>query len=109
MAQYMLLYRGPARPLENFPAEQVQAQMRAWTRWTDRLSSALLSLGEPFGARSALTGNGSDATATELNGYSVIEADTIAHARLLCSEHPYLDGKSGTFVIEIFELTPMGR
>ncbi|MET7773879.1 hypothetical protein [Nocardia sp. NPDC005366] len=109
MAQYMLLYRGPARPLENFPAEQVQAQMRAWARWTDQLSSALLSLGEPFGVRSALTGDGSDVPVTELNGYSVIEAETISHARSLCAGHPYLDGESGTFVIEIFELTPMGR
>ncbi|WP_157573947.1 hypothetical protein [Nocardia jejuensis] len=109
MAQYMLLYRGPARPLENFPAEQVQSQMRAWALWTEQLGSALLSLGEPFSARSALVGDGSEVMATELNGYSIIEADTITHARSLCAEHPYLNGESSTFVIEIFELTPMGR
>jgi hypothetical protein len=107
VSKFLLLYRGPARPPEDFTPEQAAEQTRAWGEWMGRTGSALIDGGAPFGARSAVCDDGTDAAASDQNGYSIVEADNLDAARGLVKGHPFLAEGKGRFSIEIFELTPM--
>ncbi len=107
MSKYILLYRGPATPMTDFTPEQSAAQMEAWGQWMGRIGPALVDPGTPFGARSAVADDGSSPAPGDLNGYGIVEADTIEAARALCDKHPFLSEGKGRFSVEIFESVPM--
>src|SRR6266566_1220331 len=92
--------------LHNAP-EQGAELMRAWGEWMSRAGSALADGGAPFGARTAVSDDGSDAQPSDQNGYTIVEADSLDAARALTGGHPFLAEGKGRFSIEIFELTPM--
>jgi len=107
MAKFLYLYRGPATPMDQFTPEQSAEQMEAWGQWIGRLGPALVDVGSPFGARSAVADDGSSPAAGDLNGYSIVEADGVEAARALVDKHPFLSEGRGRFSVEIFELVPM--
>lgn len=107
MSKFIYLYRGPATPMENFTAEQSEAQMRAWGEWIERLGPSLVDVGNPFGDRSAIADDGTSPAPGDLNGYSILEADNMAAARALADKHPFLTEGNGRFSVEVFELVPM--
>ncbi len=107
MARYIYLYRGPATPMADFTSEQSAEQMRAWGEWMGRVGSALVDGGAPFGDRSAVGDDGSSPAPRDLNGYTIVEADSLDAARALVDGHPFLSDGKGQFTIEIFELVPM--
>ncbi|HCU92302.1 MAG TPA: hypothetical protein DHU96_06000 [Actinobacteria bacterium] len=107
MSKYLLLYRGPATPMEDFTPEQSAEQMKAWGDWMGRVGPALVDQGAPFGARTAVGDNGAVASPSDQNGYTIVEADSLDAARALTDGHPFLSEGKGRFSIEIFELTPM--
>jgi hypothetical protein len=107
MSKYLYLYRGPATPMADFTPEQTAESMQAWGAWMGKVGSALVDGGEPFGARTALADDGSTAQTTDLNGYTIVEADSLDDARNLVGGHPFLSEGKGRFAIEIFELIPM--
>ena len=108
MSKYLFLYRGPATPMSEFTPEQSEQQMRAWGEWMSRTGPAITDPGAPFGARTAVTGDGTAGTPSDQNGYSIVEADSLDAARDLTKGHPFLSDGTGRFSIEIFELVPMG-
>jgi hypothetical protein len=57
--------------------------------------------------RSAIGDDGTSPETSDLNGYSILEADSLDAARLLVDGHPFLSEGKGRFSIEIFELVPM--
>lgn len=107
MATFMFLYRGPATPMEDFTPEQGAESLAAWTDWIQRVGPALVDPGKPFGASAAVVDDGSAGTASDQNGYSVVEADTIEAATALADKHPFLSEGKGRFQVEVFELLPM--
>ncbi len=107
MARYIYLYRGPATPMADFTSEQSAEQMRAWGEWMGRVGSALVDGGAPFGDRSAVGDDDSSPAPSDLNGYTIVEADSLDAARALVDGHPFLSDGKGQFTIEIFELVPM--
>ena len=107
MSKYLLLYRGPATPMEDFTPEQSAEQMRAWGEWMGKVGSALVDGGAPFGPRTAVSDDGTSPQAGDLNGYTIVEADNLNAARELVKGHPFLSEGKGRFSIEIFELVPM--
>lgn len=107
MSKFILLYRGPATPMENMSEEEGKAQMEAWGAWMGRVGSALTDMGNPFGARTAVADDGTSPEPGDLNGYSVVEAADIEAARALCDNHPFLSEGKGRFSVEVFELVPM--
>jgi YCII-related domain len=107
MSKYLFLYRGPATPMDQFSAEESEKQMQAWGAWMQRVASQLADAGAPFGARDAVCDDGSAATASDQNGYSIIEADSLEAARTLTEGHPFLAEGKGRFTIDIYELVPM--
>ena len=107
MSKYLLLYRGPATPMEDFTPEQSAEQMKAWEAWMGRVGSALVDGGAPFGPRTAVSDDGTSPEAGDLNGYTIVEASSVDGARALTDGHPFLSEGKGRFTIEVFELVPM--
>src|SRR5215218_7046829 len=101
MATFMFLYRGPATAMEDFTPEQGAEQLAAWTDWIQRLGPALVDAGQPFGASSAVVDDGSSGTASEQNGYSIVEAETLDAARAHADKHPFLAEGKGRFQVEV--------
>ena len=87
MSKFLFLYRGPATPMEDFTPEQSAEQMQAWGAWMGKLGSALADPGAPFGARAAVSDNGSSPAPSDQNGYSIVEADSLEAARASPTAH----------------------
>ena len=107
MSKYLYLYRGPATPMAEFTPEQSAEQTRAWGEWMGRVGAALVDGGAPFGARGALADDGTSPASGDLNGYTIVEADSLDAARSLLKGHPFLSEGKGRFAVEVFELVPM--
>jgi hypothetical protein len=107
MTKFILLYRGPATPMEDVTPEQSEHMMQAWTDWMGKVGTSLVDAGAPFAGRAAIQGDGSTTHASDLNGYTVIETTDIAAATSLCDGNPFLSDGASTFAIEIYELAPM--
>jgi hypothetical protein len=107
VSKYLLLYRGPATPMEDFTPEQSAEQMRAWGEWMGKVGSAMVDGGAPFGARATVSDDGTSPAPSDQNGYTIVEAGSLDGARALTDGHPFLSEGKGRFTIEIFELVPM--
>ena len=107
MAKFMLLYRGEATPPENMSEEQSAEVMGQWTAWIEKHGSSLVDVGTPLGARVGVGGDGNEQTPPSLNGYTIVEADSLESAKAFCDGHPFLRGTGADFAVDIFELVPM--
>jgi len=107
VSKYLLLYRGPATPMEDFTPEQSAEQMRAWGEWMGKVGSAMVDGGAPFGARATVSDDGTSPAPSDQNGYTIVEAGSLDGARALTDGHPFLSEGKGRFTVEIFELVPM--
>jgi len=72
-----------------------------------RVGPALVDGGAPFGARLAVSDDGTNPAPSDQNGYTIVEADSLDAARALTDGHPFLSEGKGRFSVEIFELVPM--
>ncbi|HEU4347976.1 MAG TPA: hypothetical protein VFR35_09315 [Actinoplanes sp.] len=107
MSKFICLYRGPATPMDDFTPEQSAEQMAAWGAWMERVGSALVDAGAPFGARVAVADDGSSPAPSDQNGYSILEADSLDDAAKLLDRHPFLSEGKGRFSVEVYELVPI--
>ena len=106
MAKFMYLYRGPA-PSTDMTAEQDAERMAAFGAWMDKVGTALVDVGSPFGSKAALRDDGTEAAAGDLIGYTIVEADDLDAAKALTDGLPFLSNRGGTCAVEIFELLSM--
>lgn len=108
MAKYIFLYKGPATDPGAMTEEARNAEMEKWMAWMGGLGDGLLEAGAPFGASASVRGDGSTADATDLTGYTMVEADDLDAARGMCATHPFLSDGTAAFSVEVFELVDMG-
>lgn len=101
MAKYMYLYRGPATSMTEPTPEQAAERAAAFGAWMDKVGSALVDVGSPFGASAAVRDDGG------LLGYTIVEADDLGTARAMTAGLPFLAGSDGECTVEIYELLPM--
>jgi hypothetical protein len=107
MSTFIYIYKGPATPMDQFTPEQSAEQMAAWGAWMEKLGPALLDAGSPFAASTSVVDDGSIAEASDLNGYSIVEAESLDGAKALADDHPFLSEGNGKFRLEIYELVNM--
>jgi hypothetical protein len=81
--------------------------MKAWGEWMGRVGSALVDGGAPFGDRAAVADDGTSPAPGDLNGYTIVEAESLDAARSLSDGHPFLSEGKGRFTVEVFELVPI--
>jgi len=108
MAQFILLYKGPATPQADTTPE-VGAQLTpAWGAWMGKVGEALVDGGAPFvGSSTALAGDGSSKRASDLNGYTIVGAPDIDATKALCGGNPFLDDRTANCAVKIYELGTM--
>ena len=107
MARFMLLYNGPATDMSNMSEAQSKEVMAKWGAWMEKVGGSLVDVGAPMAIGTAVVDDGSERTATLLNGYSIVEAPDQAAAKALTDGHPFLSDRTGAFAVEIFELLPV--
>lgn len=107
MSTYLYLYRGPATPPEQMSEDQSAEIMQQWTDWMSGLGGALKEMGNPFGERTSVVDDGSTGEPAELNGYTIVEADSLDAARSMVDKHPFLTEGKGRFAVDVFELVQM--
>lgn len=107
MSKYILIYNGPATPMDQFTEEQSAQQTAAWGDWMGKVGVAMVDGGAPFGERVSVVDDGSEREATALQGYTIVEAADLDAAKALAEGHPFLSEGNGRFALEIFELVPM--
>lgn len=100
MARFIFIYSGPA-------AQMSEEMGAAWGAWMQKVGSALVDEGAPFGKGSVVVDNGSHKEPTNHNGYSIVEAADLASAVALTEGNPLLSGDQGIYNIEVFELLSM--
>jgi hypothetical protein len=88
VSKYLLLYRGPATPMEDFTPEQSAEQMSAWGEWMGKVGSAMVDGGAPFGERTTVSDDGTSPAPSDQNGYTIVEAGSLDGARALTDGHP---------------------
>lgn len=106
MSKFILLYNGPATPMDMIDDEKKKKMQMDWKNWMDGVGSALTDMGSPMGNGRSVVDDGSTGKVLELSGYSIVEADNIDEAVKLVDGHPFLVDKSGKFSVEVFELYP---
>jgi hypothetical protein len=107
MARFIYLYRGPAAVMSDLTPEQGAERAAAFGAWTEKAGPALVDVGSPFGPSASVRDDGTEGTAGDLIGYTIVEADDLAAARALTDGLPFLAGSDGTCAVDIFELLPM--
>jgi hypothetical protein len=106
MAKFIYLYRGPAGPIDATP-EQAAQRMAAFGAWMEKVGAALVDVGNPFGSSASVRDDGTEGSAGDLIGYSIVEADDLAAAKVFTDGLPFLSGSDGECAVEIFELLPI--
>jgi YCII-related domain len=101
--KYIYLYRGPG-PASDPTPEEAAERMAAFSAWMERVGTALVEVGSPFGSSAAVRDDGVEGTAGELIGYSIVEAADLTEAKTLTEGLPFLAERDGRHTVEIFEL-----
>jgi hypothetical protein len=100
MANYVLVYKG-GRPAN----ANADAAMAAWGQWFGKLGAAVVEGGNPFGPSKSVTGgNVTDGGASNLTGFSILKADSLAAAAALAKDCPVV-ANGGT--VEVYETIKM--
>lgn len=107
MSKFMLLYKGPATDPQEMAEADRNAVMAKWKEWMDDVGSALVDVGTPLGQSASVVDDGSSGSATQLNGYSIVEAADLGAATALCENHPFLSDKTGEFAVDVYEMLPV--
>lgn len=107
MSQFILLYKGPTTPMEEMTSENNENIAKEWQDWMDGIGESLVDMGSPMHKGLTIFDDGTEDVATEITGYSIIEADSLEEAKKLLYNHPFLSDSSGDYAVEIFELQPI--
>jgi len=78
MAKFIYLYRGPAPDLT---PEQATDRIAAFGAWMEKVGTALVDIGSPFGASTSIRDDGTEGSAGDLIGYTIVDADALPAAK----------------------------
>ena len=105
MTNFLLAYSGGSDMAQASTEEQKSA-MHAWGAWFDTIGAAVTDSGNPFGASTTLSADGSSTGAgpSGLTGYSILAAESLQAAADLAKGCPLLS-VGGT--VEVYEIVPV--
>ena len=103
VAKYVFAYQGGSQPETEEEGQRVMAQ---WMGWFETLGSAVVDMGNPFGASATVGSDGStsDGAGSGLSGYSVVTADSLEQAAKMASSCPIFGNGGGVDVYEALEM-----
>ncbi|MCB0395396.1 MAG: hypothetical protein KDD36_02005 [Flavobacteriales bacterium] len=110
MKKYLVTYHAPVsaqEQMQNNSPEDAQKGMEAWMNWAKKCGEHMVDLGTPLmGGQKLDTNGGSTASKNEVCGYSILQAESMEHAKQLLQGHPHL-GYDNTCQIEVHEALPI--
>jgi hypothetical protein len=102
MAKFVYVYTGGQ--MADTPQAQEQV-MAAWGAWFATLGEGVTDMGNPFGASATVKqGGGSGSGASQLTGYTIVQADSLDAATGHAASCPVL-AAGGT--VEVYEALEM--
>lgn len=108
MSTYLFVYHRPPIPADVPPPtpEWMEANMKAWRAWEDRVGADLVDFGRPLAGGVRIGPDGSTRPSeTQVAGYSIVEAADLDAARALTEDHPHYQMPGAS--IEIHETQPI--
>src|SRR4051812_9891384 len=105
----MVLYLAPQEAMEkmaNASPEDMKKGMEPWMEWSKMCGEKLVDFGMPLGMGERLDKDGSKPAQSMINGYSILQAESIDAAKELLKDHPHLAWVEGS-AIEVYEFLPM--
>ena len=107
MKKYIVLYYAPisAKNQINVDPNKSGESMEKWMAWAKKCGDALIDLGSPLGNTQKIMQAGSEASDSQVVGYSILQAETMEDAKALMEGHPHL--WMDTCRIELHESLPM--
>lgn len=109
MAKFMVLYNSSASAKElmaNATPEQMKASMEEWMQWREEASkSAQIDFGLPLQGVSRISPDGATESSSQVNGYSIIEADSKDAVTDIVKTHPHLQRPGAS--IDVLEMLSM--
>jgi hypothetical protein len=102
MANYLLAYKGGS--MAQTEAEREEATKR-WGGWFGALGQAVVDAGNPFGPSTSVAENGgSGGASSQLSGYSILTAASLADAAQLAKDCPVIAAGGS---VDIYETIPI--
>lgn len=89
MPNYVLTFHGEMAPMPTDQAE-IDASMAQWGQWYATIGEALVDGGAPFGAHTAINGDGDCDAPASITGYTVVSADDVEGAKKIAAGCPVL-------------------
>ncbi|TSC87683.1 MAG: hypothetical protein G01um101416_363 [Microgenomates group bacterium Gr01-1014_16] len=108
MKKFIILYHAPASAVEQMSKaspEEMKKGMEPWMAWAQKVGDKgdkMVDFGTPLGNGQSVSKSGSSASNSDVNGYTIIRADSMEQAVELLKKHPHLDWADGC-KIEVFE------
>src|ERR1700742_1297923 len=103
MGKYVFAYRGGVMAQTD---EARQAAMQAWGAWFGKLGPSIVDPGNPFAGSTSVNGAGAGGEgASQLTGYTAVNADSLDAASALAEGCPVFDGGGSVDVYETIEVT----
>ncbi len=105
MPNYMITYRGQAKPAT---PDEGMAHMGKWKAWVSGLDDAVINAGTPLKGATIITSDGvsNKPNPNAMGGYMIIRADDMEAAQKIAQSDPYLDMIGGS--LELAEIIEMG-
>jgi hypothetical protein len=102
MANYLLAYKGGSMARTDAEREET---MKRWGGWFGGLGQAVVDAGNPFGPSTSVAQNGGGGGASSnLSGYSILTAGSLADAAQLAKDCPVIAAGGS---VDIYETIPI--
>ncbi len=109
MKKFVAIYMAPTAAMnemrKNASPEQMKGMMDSWKKWIDSHKESLVDVGAPLGKNMRVTKDNVTAVSNEINGFSVVQAESQEEAAKIFSDNPQLQ-MPGVY-IEVLEWVEM--
>lgn len=111
MIEFIVTYYTPTSAMEKMKhtsPEDMKKGMELWMKWAEKCGEHLVDMGAPLGNGQHIDSSGTTSSKTEVGGYSILKADSVAEAKELLKGHPHLGWADGCY-IEVHEKMPLPK
>ena len=109
MKKFVAVYFAPHEALDEMmksaTPERQQEMMGAWQAWMEKHKASFVDQGAPLGKSKRVSASGAEDVRNDINGYSVVEADSHEEAAKIFMDNPQLQ-MPGAYV-EVLEWITM--
>jgi hypothetical protein len=106
MKKFIVIYHATAdaiKQMASVPPEEQAKGMEGWMIWAKKCGDKLVEMGAPLMGGQTLTRDGKSQDSNNgVNGYSILQAETMEEAKALLQGHPHLMWNAGC-TIEVHE------